>query len=122
MRTSVDSYEDYIGTSTGLARIGDHSLVWDMKLRPYEKSLDSGVAELDESTVELYRKGIKVQSLAASSKSKDSKAELLKSKYERFSFDHFAKIENFQTNEKGNRDKNKDLMPFIFNQAFRFRD
>jgi predicted ATPase len=118
LRTPVDSYEEHIGSSVGLTRIGDHSLVWEIKLRPFEKSLDSGVAALDESMVEFYRKGVKVQSVAASSKSKDSKVELLKSKYERFSFDHMAKIENFQTKNEAKGDKKQRYDAVYFQSGF----
>lgn len=78
------------GTS-GFTRVGEQSLVWDLRLRPIAKELDSGLGTVESSLVESYRKGSLEEKSEVSFKSSKQDIELLRSKYERFSFEHNAK-------------------------------
>lgn len=88
-------------TSAGIARVGEQFIDWNLSIRPSDRSLDSGIAQVKDSTVEYFRKGIKEQEYSA--KSSISKSDgLLKSKYENFSFEHLANISDYRKNSSEN--------------------
>jgi predicted ATPase len=91
--------------TTGLARIGEQSLNWELHLRPVKRLLDSGLAEVDHSSVKLFKK----EDLEEASSVKSGvlkNVDLLRSKYEFFSFSHSAKLEDHR-NLKGESDKER---------------
>jgi predicted ATPase len=78
----------------GFGHVGEQTLAWDISLRPLEKNLDSGVALLDNSTVKYLRKEELLGSGEVIFKDSKSHTDLLRSKYENFSFKHNALLEN----------------------------
>jgi len=86
-------------TGTGITRVGEQFINWRLSIRPIDRSIDSGIAVVNDSNVEYFRKGAKEQEhIAKSSSSK--KDELIKSKYENFSFAHLASISDYRKNSK----------------------
>lgn len=90
----VRSNEFNDSASSGFTRVGEQSLVWDLKLRPIAKELDSGLGTVESSLVESYRKGSLEEKSEVTFRSSKQDIELLRSKYERFSFEHNAKKED----------------------------
>ena len=85
--------------SAGLARTSEQSLIWDLSLRPVERLLDSGLAVVDQSSVKHCRKEtVEEESYVKSSIQRN--VDLLKSKYELFSFSHSAKLKNHRTTKE----------------------
>jgi predicted ATPase len=82
--------------SAGLARTSELSLIWDLSLRPVERLLDSGLAVVDQSSVKHCRKET-VEEESSVKSSIQRNVDLLKSKYELFSFSHSAKLKNHRT-------------------------
>lgn len=94
MMTHFDS-----AVSDGFVRRGEQSLIWDVRLRPIERQLDSGLALVDQSSVKHYRKeSLEEESSVKSSIQKN--VDLLKSKYELFSFSHSATQNNHRTKKE----------------------
>ena len=85
--------------SAGLARLGEQSLIWDMSLRPVERLLDSGLAVVDQSSVKNCRKET-VEEESSVKSSTQRNVDLLKSKYELFSFSHSANSKNHRTTKE----------------------
>jgi predicted ATPase len=82
-----------LNTRQALLRVGDHSLNWDISLRPLDKNLDSGVALIDSAEVDYIRKEELLSSAEVMFKESKANTELLRSKYENFSFRHNAMFE-----------------------------
>lgn len=76
-----------------LLRVGEHSLDWSLSLRPLDKNLDSGVALVDTAEVEYIRKNEVTNSAEVAFKESKENVDLLRSKYENFSFRHNAMFE-----------------------------
>ena len=85
--------------SPGLARTSEQSLIWDLSLRPVERLLDSGLAVVDQSSVKHCRKET-VEEESSVKSSIQRNVDLLKSKYELFSFSHSAKLKNHRTTKE----------------------
>ena len=94
MMTHFDS-----AVSDGFVRRGEQSLIWDVSLRPIERQLDSGLAVVDQSSVKHYRKEILEEESSVKS-SIQKNVDLLKSKYELFSFSHSATQNNHRTKKE----------------------
>lgn len=75
-------------------RIGEQELVWDLSLRPLDENLDSGIALINSAAVKYVRKGELLGSAEVMFKDNKSNTDLLRSKYENFSFKHGALLEN----------------------------
>lgn len=82
-------------------RTGGHELIWDLTLRPLDKNLDSGVAMVDAATADYCLEG-KLSS-AADVMFKESRfnVDLLKSKYDNFSFRHTSTFDNLEAQSQG---------------------
>jgi len=90
-------------TGQGLTRVGDQSLYWDLQLRPTFRDGNSGVVTVENSLAQSFRKG-EVTELAETSRTiAKSGTDLLKSKFERFSFDHIASLEDYRNMKEKNR-------------------
>jgi len=84
-----------LGTNRqALLRVGEQALIWDMSLRPFEKNLDSGVAILSSAEAKYVRKEELLGFAEVMFKESKLKTDLLRSKYENFSFKHNAILEN----------------------------
>jgi predicted ATPase len=84
-----------LGTNRqALLRVGEQALIWDMSLRPFEKNLDSGVAILSGAEARYVRKEELLGFAEVMFKESKLKTDLLRSKYENFSFKHNAILEN----------------------------
>lgn len=84
-----------LGTNRqSLLRVGEQALVWDISLRPFEKNLDSGVAILSSAEARYVRKEELLGFAEVIFKESKLKTDLLRSKYENFSFSHNALLEN----------------------------
>ncbi len=94
MMTHFDS-----AISDGFVRRGEQSLIWDVSLRPIERQLDSGLAVVDLSSVKHYRKEILEEESSVKS-SIQKNVDLLKSKYELFSFSHSATQNKHRTKKE----------------------
>jgi predicted ATPase len=81
-------------------RVGEQALMWDLSLRPLEKNLDSGVALLNDAHVKYARKEELLGSAEVMFKDSKTNTDLLRSKYENFSFKHNALLENRTTTEE----------------------
>lgn len=83
------------GPSDGqaLLRLGEYALEWNVSLRPLDKNLDSGVALVDTAEVDYIRKGEILNSAEVAFKESKENVDLLRSKYESFSFRHDAMFE-----------------------------
>jgi predicted ATPase len=77
-----------------LLRVGEQALMWDISLRPLDKNLDSGVALLSSAEARYVRKEELLGFAEVMFKESKLKTELLRSKYENFSFKHNAILEN----------------------------
>lgn len=75
---------------TGSARVGEQSLEWNVNLSPVNKMIDSGLAVLQNSSAKYFKRGI-LQGECTVNLSKAKNVDLIKSKYELFSFSHSAK-------------------------------
>ena len=84
----------FVANRTTNLRTGDQELVWDLSLRPVEKNLDSGVAQLEAATVDFSREGRLVSSADVMYKESRFNVDLLKSKYDNFSFKHTSTFDN----------------------------
>ena len=77
-------------------RAGEQALVWNVSLRPLEKNLDSGVASLNHATVNYLQKDEVLGSAEVLYKDMKTNTDLLRSKFENFSFKHNAILENHE--------------------------
>lgn len=82
-------------------RAGEQELAWDLSLRPLEKNLDSGVAHLDTATADFSREGKLVSSADVMYKESRFNVDLLKSKYDNFSFKHTSTFDNQEEHSQG---------------------
>lgn len=80
---------------------GAQSLKWNLSLRPLDKNLDSGVALLDSAKVNYLRRDLLGGSAEVMYKDARSNTDLLRSKYENFSFKHNAIFENQEAQSQG---------------------
>jgi predicted ATPase len=106
-------FEDSMGPF--YTRIGEQSLVWDLTMRPIGNEMDSGLATVSTSSVKTFRKENLEESGECSFRLSKQDVELLKSKYERFSFDHKATREdlrNSQVSKKKSIDMRFDAVTF----------
>jgi energy-coupling factor transporter ATP-binding protein EcfA2 len=83
-------------TGQGLTRVGDQSLYWDLQLRPTFRDGNSGVVTVENSLAQSFRKGEVTELAETSRTTAKSGTDLLKSKFERFSFDHIASLEDYR--------------------------
>jgi predicted ATPase len=113
----VRSNEFNDSASSGFTRVGEQSLVWDLKLRPIGKELDSGLGIVESSLVESYRKGSLEEKSEVSFRSSKQDIELLRSKYERFSFEHNAKKEDHRKGRSSKENSAKSRLDAVTFQA-----
>jgi len=113
----VRSNEFNDSASSGFTRVGEQSLVWDLKLRPIGKELDSGLGIVESSLVESYRKGSLEEKSEVSFRSSKQDIELLRSKYERFSFEHNAKKEDHRKGRSSKENSTKSRLDAVTFQA-----
>ncbi len=84
-----------LGTNRqALLRVGEQALVWDVSLRPLDKNFDSGVALLNNAKVRYARRDELIGAAEVMFKDSKSNTDLLRSKYENFSFKHNALLES----------------------------
>ena len=113
----VRSNEFNDSASSGFTRVGEQSLVWDLKLRPIGKELDSGLGIVESSLVESYRKGSLEEKSEVSFRSSKQDIELLRSKYERFSFEHNAKKDDHRKGRSSKDNVTKSRLDAVTFQA-----
>jgi len=103
-----------LNTRQALLRVGDHSLNWNLSLRPLDKNLDSGVALIESAEVDYIRKEELLSSAEVMFKESKANTELLRSKYENFSFRHNAMFEARNPIEERKNFKKQKLQAVSF--------
>jgi predicted ATPase len=103
-----------LNTRQALHRVGDHSLNWNLSLRPFDKNLDSGVALIDSVEVDYIRKEELLSSAEVMYKESKTNTDLLRSKYENFSFRHNAMFEARNPIEERKNSKKQKLQAVSF--------
>jgi hypothetical protein len=88
-------------TGQGITRLGEQFLNWDLELRPNNRNADSGVVSVHSSLAQSFIKSEITERAECTRTIPKSGTDLLKSKFERFSFDHIASLEDYR-NMKGN--------------------
>ena len=103
-----------LNTRQALLRVGDHSLNWNLSLRPLDKNLDSGVALIDSAEVDYIRKEELLSSAEVMFKESKTNTDLLRSKYENFSFRHNGMFEARNPIEERKNFKKQKLQAISF--------
>jgi len=90
-------------TGQGITRLGEQFLNWDLELRPNNRNADSGVVSVHSSLAQSFIKSEITERAECTRTIPKSGTDLLKSKFERFSFDHIASLEDYRNMKDNNR-------------------
>jgi hypothetical protein len=90
-------------TGQGITRLGEQFLNWDLELRPNNRNADSGVVLVHSSLAQSFIKSEITERAESTRTIPKAGIDLLKSKFERFSFDHIASLEDYRNMKDNNR-------------------